>query len=188
MASAAQIEANRRNASGSTGPRTAKGKSRARGNALKHGLAAVTLLPGLTHEDPHQLREKNRRLIDELQPSNQAELDQVCQSARLTRAIERADRFEDDKRQMADERCEVESGGCDEGQNGELRPEGSSGPVVGQDSNLVIDDSTNDKIGILSHEGADAADGVRQGDAPEQSPASVKPPQKAPNEAIGRSQ
>ncbi len=34
------------------------------------------------------------RLIDELQPSNQAELNQVCQAARLTLAIERADRFE----------------------------------------------------------------------------------------------
>ena len=33
-------------------------------------------------------------MIDELQPGNQAELDQVCQAARLTLAIERADRFE----------------------------------------------------------------------------------------------
>ena len=37
---------------------------------------------------------KTFRLIDELQPSNQAELDQVCQAARLRLAIERADRFE----------------------------------------------------------------------------------------------
>ena len=94
MATAAQIEANRRNASRSTGPKTAKGKLRARGNALKHGQRALTLLPGLTHEDPQQLREKTLRLIDELQPSNQAELDQVCQAARLTLAIERAERLE----------------------------------------------------------------------------------------------
>ena len=51
-------------------------------------------LPGLTHEDPQQLREKTLRLIDDLQPSNQAELDQVCQAARLTLAIERAERLE----------------------------------------------------------------------------------------------
>ncbi len=35
---------------------------------------------------------------------------------------------------------------------GEPLTEECSGPVVGQDSNLVIEDSRNDKIGILSHE------------------------------------
>ena len=94
MASAAQIKANQNNAKRSTGPRSAKGKCRARGNALKHGLRALTLIPGLTHEDPQQLRDKTLQLIAELQPGNQAELDQVCQAARLTLAIERADRFE----------------------------------------------------------------------------------------------
>jgi hypothetical protein len=39
MMSQAKLEANRRNALRSTGPRTAKGKARSRGNALKHGLA-----------------------------------------------------------------------------------------------------------------------------------------------------
>jgi hypothetical protein len=38
MTSAAKIEANRRNAQRSTGPRSAAGKARARGNAFKHGL------------------------------------------------------------------------------------------------------------------------------------------------------
>ena len=94
MASAAQIKANQNNAKRSTGPKSAKGKCRARENALKHGLRALTLIPGLTHEDPQQLRAKTLQLIDELQPGNQAELDQVCQAARLTLAIERADRFE----------------------------------------------------------------------------------------------
>ena len=94
MASAAQIEANRRNAQKSSGPKTEKGKARVRCNALKHDMTAVTTMPGLTHEDPDQLREKTLRLINDLQPSNEAELDQVCQAARLTLAIERADRFE----------------------------------------------------------------------------------------------
>jgi hypothetical protein len=40
MASPAQIAANRRNATRSTGPRSATGKARSRGNALKHGLRA----------------------------------------------------------------------------------------------------------------------------------------------------
>ena len=94
MASAAQIEANRRNAQKSSGPKTEKGKARVRYNAFKHGMTARTIMPGLTHEDPDQLREKTLRLINDLQPSNEAELDQVRQAARLTLAIERADSFE----------------------------------------------------------------------------------------------
>jgi len=43
MTSDAQIEANRRNAVASTGPRTPEGKARSRGNALKHGLSAELL-------------------------------------------------------------------------------------------------------------------------------------------------
>jgi hypothetical protein len=43
MPSEAKIAANRRNAQRSTGPRTAVAKARVRRNALKHGLAALTL-------------------------------------------------------------------------------------------------------------------------------------------------
>ena len=41
MASERQIEANRRNAAKSTGPRSAAGKQRSRGNAIRHGLFSV---------------------------------------------------------------------------------------------------------------------------------------------------
>ena len=86
--------------------------------------------------------------------------------------------------QVADEQCEVGVGGCDEGESSELLAEGSFGPVVGHDSHGVIEESTNDKIEILSHEGTDAADGVCHGDGLEQSlDCGVKTPQKAPNEA-----
>ena len=44
MASLRRIEANRRNAQKSTGPRTDDGKSRARCNAIRHGLTAETVL------------------------------------------------------------------------------------------------------------------------------------------------
>jgi hypothetical protein len=40
--------ANRRNARGSTGPRSRRGKRRVRGNALKHGLAAGGLAQKIT--------------------------------------------------------------------------------------------------------------------------------------------
>ena len=59
---------------------------------------------------------------------------------------------------MADDGCKVRSGGCDDGESGETMPEVSQGRIVGHDSDRVIDDSTNDKIGILSHEGMDATD------------------------------
>jgi hypothetical protein len=47
--SSKRAEANRRNAQRSTGPTSARGKSSARFNALKHGLRTKTLFSG---EDP----------------------------------------------------------------------------------------------------------------------------------------
>ncbi|MFO0907096.1 MAG: hypothetical protein U0794_01800 [Isosphaeraceae bacterium] len=44
MASPAQIEANRRNATKSTGPKTEAGKARSRANAFKHGLAGTGIV------------------------------------------------------------------------------------------------------------------------------------------------
>ncbi len=65
---------------------------------------------------------------------------------------------------MGDEQCAVEAGGCDQGQSSEPMTEASSGPVVGHDSQRVTEDATDDKIGILSHEGAHAAGQPGQGD------------------------
>ncbi len=49
MISDAQIEANRRNALKSTGPKTERGKERSRLNALRHGMTAKQLV--VSHED-----------------------------------------------------------------------------------------------------------------------------------------
>ncbi len=65
---------------------------------------------------------------------------------------------------MANDECQVAEDGCAEGQSGEPMTEGSSGAVVGHDSIRVIDVSTNDKNGILSHEAAHAAGQPGQGD------------------------
>ena len=94
MATAAQIEANRRNSQRSTGPKTDGGKARARRNALKHGMAALTIMPSLPQEDPQQLEERTDRYTNDLQPRNAVEYDLAAQAARLSLAIERAERIE----------------------------------------------------------------------------------------------
>ncbi len=94
MATAAQIDANRRNAQLSTGPRTDEGKNRVRRNAIKHGLAAFTIVPVLPNEDPNGLEERINRYASSLQPGNEAQYDLVVQAAGLTLAIERGERIE----------------------------------------------------------------------------------------------
>src|ERR1700690_3269508 len=56
MATIKQIDANRRNALKSTGPKTSAGKAAVSMNALRHGLRARTVvLPGEAREEFHQL-------------------------------------------------------------------------------------------------------------------------------------
>jgi hypothetical protein len=94
MATAAQIEANRRNSKRSTGPKSDEGKGRVRRNAIKHGLAAFTIVPVLPDEDPNGLEERINRYTNSLQPGNEAEYDLVVQAAWLTLAIERGEQIE----------------------------------------------------------------------------------------------
>jgi hypothetical protein len=58
MTSARQIEANRRNALGSTGPKTESGKQRASQNAVRHGLTAETVIVPLEDADDYQAFEQ----------------------------------------------------------------------------------------------------------------------------------
>ncbi len=94
MATAAQIDANQRNAQMSTGPKTDEGKDRVRRNAIKHGLAAFTIVPVFPNEDPNGLEERINRYTNSMQPGNEAEYDLVVQAAGLTLAIERGERIE----------------------------------------------------------------------------------------------
>lgn len=72
MATVRQIEANRRNAQMSTGPKTPEGKAASRMNALRHGLRARTaVLPGENQEDFDQLCDD---LESEWQPQTRSEL------------------------------------------------------------------------------------------------------------------
>ena len=54
MSSFRQIAANRRNALKSTGPITAEGKERSRGNAMRHGLTAETVIATLEDREDYQ--------------------------------------------------------------------------------------------------------------------------------------
>ncbi len=63
-----KLEANRRNALKSTGPRTPRGKTYSRRNALKHGFFIRGLDEVSDGEDPREFQECYRRLLDELQP------------------------------------------------------------------------------------------------------------------------
>ena len=92
MATAAQIEANRRNAQKSTGPKTERGKARARRNAITHGMTARTILPVLPQEDPKELEDKTQQAIAAMKPRNPLELDLVCRAVRLAGELDRAER------------------------------------------------------------------------------------------------
>jgi hypothetical protein len=67
MTSTKQFEANRRNASKSTGPRTAAGKARVSKNAMKHGLAAAKLIL-IEGEDEEEFKAFEDRMFDALNP------------------------------------------------------------------------------------------------------------------------
>jgi hypothetical protein len=71
MATQRQIEANRRNARKSTGPRTLEGKASSSRNALTHGLTAEAIV--LPHEEWSQYVELRLALLDTYQPANPAE-------------------------------------------------------------------------------------------------------------------
>ena len=69
--SAAKLEANRRNAKKSTGPRTDEGKECSKFNALKHGLRAETLV--LPDEDPQDLEDRRAAWTASLAPLSELE-------------------------------------------------------------------------------------------------------------------
>src|SRR5438067_1210728 len=79
MATIAQIEANRSNASKSTGPKTPEGKAAVRLNSLRHGLRARTVvLPG---ENPEEFQELCDDLEAEWKPKSRSEQFYVEQMA-----------------------------------------------------------------------------------------------------------
>src|SRR5262249_22545194 len=89
MTSFRQREANRRNASKSTGPTTEQGQQRSRCNAVRHGLTAETVIGAL--EDADDYRAFEATIIDDYDARSAVERELVLRLAsilwRLRRAI-----------------------------------------------------------------------------------------------------
>src|SRR4051812_21154480 len=91
MASQAQIDANRRNAQRSTGPKV---KPPAKLNALKDGAHAKTVRLVLPQERALEIEQRINKWISELHPRNDAERELVTQAAELAWTIDRTKRSE----------------------------------------------------------------------------------------------
>jgi hypothetical protein len=87
MLSQRQIDANRRNAQLSTGPRTPEGRAAVGLNALRHGLTAQTAV--LPNEDPDEFQELLDAFLAEYQPSGPTETLLVEQMAMATWRLRR---------------------------------------------------------------------------------------------------
>jgi hypothetical protein len=92
MLSQARISANRENARKSTGPRTEQGKDRVRLNALKHGMAAETVV--LPHEDVKAFEQRLDAWTRELAPNGDVAGYLAERAAKLSWQLDRADACE----------------------------------------------------------------------------------------------
>jgi hypothetical protein len=89
-----QLDANRRNALQSTGPRTPRGADASKLNAFRHGLRALqTVVPGENSEDWEAHR---AAIVDDLAPHGAMELALAEQSAAKLWRLARVCRFERD--------------------------------------------------------------------------------------------
>src|ERR1700722_4461006 len=91
MATAAQIEANRRNSRRSTGPRSDSGKNKSRFNSLDHGCRANILV--LPSEEFAEYENQSRAWKLSFKPRNPAEeflIDRIVSLGCLTRRIDQA--------------------------------------------------------------------------------------------------
>ncbi len=89
-----KVEANRRNASKSTGPRTTRGKRHSRRNAIKHGLCVEHLETFPAKEKAEELRGLYTRLVNELHPVGFLEESAVERIAVCQWRLKRAWQFE----------------------------------------------------------------------------------------------
>jgi hypothetical protein len=92
MTSLKQIEANRRNAFHSTGPKTEAGRQRSRGNAVRHGLTAETVIEAL--EDPEDYKAFEASVTPDFDAQTAVERELVLRLASLLWRLRRATAIE----------------------------------------------------------------------------------------------
>src|SRR5947209_6014623 len=92
MTSPRQLEANRRNALNSTGPKSESGKRRSRRNAFRHGLTAETVIEVL--EDSKDYRAFEAAVIADYDAQTAVERELVLRLASLLWRIRRATSIE----------------------------------------------------------------------------------------------
>ena len=124
MTSFRQIEANRRNALGSTGPKTEDGKRRSRRNAVRHGLTAETVVVAL--EDIEDYRAFEAAIIADYDARTAVERELVLRLASLFWRMRRATAIETDLLQiqaeiLSDRRHEYETADDSEEETAEHR-------------------------------------------------------------------
>jgi hypothetical protein len=98
MTSFRQIEANRRNALSSTGPKTEDGKRRSRQNAVRHGLTSETVIAALEDIEDYQAFEA--AVIADYDARTAVERELVLRLASLLWRIRRATAIETDLLQI----------------------------------------------------------------------------------------
>ncbi len=101
--SEARLEANRRNAQRSTGPKTAEGKERSRANALKHGLCSSVVVA----EDAQAIAERTEQFFKTLRPQNHYHCWIVTEIALCTLQIDRSERMQRRSRDKVALRAEL---------------------------------------------------------------------------------
>jgi len=92
MATLSQIEANRRNAFRSTGPKTEAGKRRSRRNAVRHGLTAETVIEVL--EDPEDYKAFELSVASDFDAKTAVQRELVLRLASLLWRLRRATAIE----------------------------------------------------------------------------------------------
>jgi hypothetical protein len=88
MTSLRQIESNRRNALGSTGPKTEAGKQRSSKNAVRHGLTAETVIEPL--EDPEDYKAFEQAVTADYEAETVVERELVLRLASLLWRLRRS--------------------------------------------------------------------------------------------------
>jgi hypothetical protein len=101
--SEAKLEANRKNAKLSCGPRTQAGKDKSRTNAIKHGLCSKDVLL----EDPEAITTRSGHIFTALRPQNEFQCWLVDHAAVCTLRIDRIERIERRTRDKIRLRAEI---------------------------------------------------------------------------------